>query len=165
MKEKIRIDYNSRKSDGFVDELFHPIHQMFKVRFDDGYENIFFTDVDSGRWIEQDIGFTLLAEMVGEKINSNHKSGGKIIRTLHWYHSTEKMDTSPVNFAFFHYYLGSFPVFEIYAPNRRFLFSMILVNKDFWQVFKIEDDWSFSESEKLMKKLPRILEEIINDKD
>lgn len=163
MEEKISIDYNSRISEGIVDELFHPIHRMYTVKFDDGYENIFFTDVESGRWLEQDLGFTSLAESVGEKIKYLFPGSVKTKRDLQWYTSEEDEWAEPVYFGFYHYKLGAFPVFEIYAPNRRFLFSMILVNKDFWQVFKIEDDWDYNNSEKLMNALPEILEIYIDD--
>src|ERR671913_428184 len=104
MEEKIKIDYNSKSTEGLVEELYHPIHLMYRVRFEDGYENIFFTDVDSGKWLEQDIGFTALAAVVGEKIGAVYSKSTRIKRKLHWYYLEE--EPVPVNFAFYYYKLG-----------------------------------------------------------
>ena len=50
-----------------VYEIVHRHHNMYKVSFESGYENIFYTDVETGKWIEEDLGFTSLANKVGQQ--------------------------------------------------------------------------------------------------
>jgi len=51
-----------------VTAIDHPYQQVYHVLFDDGYENIFFTDVETGNWIEEDLGETALAASFGTKL-------------------------------------------------------------------------------------------------
>ena len=63
--------YLKRGNDFFsakVTEINHPYHQLYHVQFEDGYENVFFTDAETGNWIEEDLGATALAGNFGKKI-------------------------------------------------------------------------------------------------
>ncbi len=59
---EIRIDGKIQVAS--ISEILHPVHRMFFAIMEDSYSNIFFTDVETGEWIEQDLGFTRLAEAV-----------------------------------------------------------------------------------------------------
>ena len=50
-------------------KAMHYRNNIFRVCFENGYENIFYTNVENGKWIEEDLGYTLLAELVGTQIN------------------------------------------------------------------------------------------------
>ena len=59
------LEFENQTTKVLIEEIYHPIHQMVHVIFEDGYENIFFTDIETGQWIEQDMGATALAKAVG----------------------------------------------------------------------------------------------------
>ena len=62
MNTTIHIQHNGEMIPGNAIEVPHRQHNMYKIIFDNGYENVFYTDVESGKWIEEDLGFTQLAE-------------------------------------------------------------------------------------------------------
>ncbi len=150
----MNIYYNGRNSRVEISEIYHPVHLMVHARFDDGYENIFFTDVESGRWTEQDLGFTELAGLIGEKYKSGSKGKKSVFRKLKWHFSI--VDGKPVHFAYNNYSFSSLRVFEIFSPNRRYLFAMVCISRTEWKVLKIPGDFIYDND--LIINLTRILE-------
>ena len=65
-----------------VTKIDHPYHQSYHVLFEDGYENIFFTDVETGNWIEEDLGETTLAANFGTKLYQLNGTAGLHRKTL-----------------------------------------------------------------------------------
>jgi hypothetical protein len=154
----MNILYNGSNTDVEFSEIYHPLHSMVHLRFADGYENIFFTDVETGRWTEQDLGFTELADLVGEKYESRFKPKKSVYRKLKWHYSIQ--DKKPIHFAYSHYKIFDLPVFEIYSPSRRYLFAMVCITKTEWKVIKIPGDLRYDNH--LILELTRILEPHVN---
>ena len=148
------ILYNDRYIEVEYSEIYHPLHLMIHARFEDGYENIFFTDVETGKWSEQDLGFTELAELVGEVFKSQFKGKKLVYRKLKWHFSIQ--DKKPIHFAFSHYKFFDLSVFEIYSTSRRYLFAMLCVTKTNWKVIKIPGKIQYDNN--LIFKLTKILE-------
>jgi len=154
----MNILYNGSNTEVEFSEIYHPLHSMVHMRFADGYENIFFTDVETGRWTEQDLGFTELADLVGEKYESRIKTKKSVYRKLKWHYSIQ--DKKPIHFAYSHYKIFDLPVFEIYSPSRRYLFAMVCITKTEWKVIKIPGDLRYDNN--LILELTRILEPHVN---
>ena len=119
----------------------HPMHLMAKVCFEDGYENIFFTDVETGDWIEQDLGFTSLAKQTGQSLAEYFNYQCDEYKPLQWFNS----GGSNYVFGYHKYMSGEFTVFEIYHQNLRYMFSAIQCKDGLWQVIMFNGDlsWNF----------------------
>lgn len=150
----MNILYNGSHTEVDFSEIYHPLHSMVHAKFEDGYENIFFTDVETGKWTEQDLGFTELAERVGKTFDSQVKGKKPIYRKLKWHYSIQ--DKKSIHFAYSYYKIFDLPVFEIFSPSRRYLFAMVCVTKTEWKVIKIPGDLRFDNN--LIPELTRILE-------
>src|SRR6476620_4349543 len=88
-----------------VTDLKHPIHQMYFVNFPDGYQNIFFSDAETGEWIEEDLGNTQLAKEVGFCLHPNGNSA-KILRKLCWIREMNHDSLNFLHFAFYKFQLS-----------------------------------------------------------
>jgi hypothetical protein len=67
-----------------VTELTNPIQAMVFVEFENGYGNIFFADPEGGDWVEQDLGFTRLASIVGGQLKYVVSQIAILKRSLVW---------------------------------------------------------------------------------
>ena len=150
----MNIYYNGRNSRVEYLKIYHPVHLMAHVRFPDGYENIFFTDVESGKWTEQDLGFTELARLFGEQYKFKSTGEKSIYKKLVWHFCIH--DGKPFHFAYCQYKIFDFSTFEIYSPNRRYLFAMVCVSSTEWKVIKIPGETMYDND--LIICLTRILE-------
>ncbi|GAC1427731.1 MAG: hypothetical protein NVSMB7_04660 [Chitinophagaceae bacterium] len=115
-----------------VTAIDHPYHQLYHVRFDDGYENIFFTDVETGNWIEEDLGETALAGNFGMKVYQLNGPSGQACKALAWCKAS--VGAKIISFGFYTYMEGNDTVFEVYAANRKFLYLFRNHNSR-WQVY------------------------------
>ena len=138
--------------------IIHPIHHMYHCHFNDGYENIFFTDPESGNWVEQDIGYTALSAQLGSRFSRLDDEPVRQ-RKLTWYRC-DSID-SRVQFGFFPFMISTFPAFEIYAPNKRFLFTIVQLNDITWQVFRITGPGAWQGGNKIVHMLPGVLENFL----
>jgi len=159
MVQRITIRYDDQPWEGLVTEIEHPVHFMYHILFEDGYENIFFTDPETDRWIEQDIGESQVAQLVGEELTrmmpASQKRG---CLAINWFYGSfqEKL----VHFGYHRYNLDEFIVFEIFAPNKRFLYTLVKLKKDHWKVFRLANaEWSGDSC--LDSDLPYILEKYV----
>ena len=160
MKDKIQIQVEGNYVEGDVRYIYHPLHKMFQVTFDDGYSNIFFTDVESGKWVEQDLGFTDLASEVGVKLVEEETLEIER-RELQWYtgeHGVKGEQPESLFFGYYRYMILNYTAFEIYAPNRRYLYTIVQLNPELWQIFKIYGPAEWDGGKDLIDKLPTILE-------
>ena len=73
------------ESFAWVTEIPNRHHNMFKVIFKNGYENIFFTDVETGLWVEEDMGFTQLAQDIGAQIRDFARNPIHVPKILTWH--------------------------------------------------------------------------------
>lgn len=120
-----------------VTAVKHPYHRVYRILFDDGYENIFFTDVETGSWIEEDLGETTLAASFGTKVffladhifipTPENKS-------LAWCKASAA--DKIVCFGFYTFTAQDDTIFEVYGDNRKFLYVFRRSAKR-WKVYDV----------------------------
>lgn len=126
-----------------VSEMEHPVQSMFHVAFDNGYENIFYKSVDKGDWIEQDIGQTITAKCIGSIIEQNY-TVEYCNKPLNYIEA--RTPYGNLNFYYFKYHSSGFKLFEIYALNKRYVFSVVLFNDYSWELHKMPGSyWNYPE--------------------
>ena len=126
---KIENDIHSAR----VTPITHPHHQVFHVVFEDGYENIFFTDAETGNWIEEDLGETSLATSLGAKLSQVDDSSFIPRKALAWCRAS--IADMIINFGFRTYMENNLTVFEVYADNRKFLCNLVKNKKGKWIMY------------------------------
>lgn len=158
MEHAIHLQVDGHTQAVTLNEVVHPIHCMFHAVFDDGYENIFFADVESGEWVEQDVGFTSLAAMIGKKIEHLYFfDWGK--KEIKWF-DEEEDDGKHLHFGYHADHTAGYLVYEIFAPNRRYMFTLVKLQSHVWQLFKIPGSgWDYNQD--YVQQIPFILDEII----
>ena len=157
MEHAVKLNVDGESQLVKLNEMVHPIHCMFHVSFEDGYENIFFADVESGRWVEQDVGFSSLAEMIGKKINNLYHFS-PVKKTITWCHERDD-DDQLVHFGYHQDTSGGYLVYEIFAANRRYMFTLVRLHNHVWQLFKIPGSgWGYDQE--YVQKIPFMLDEM-----
>jgi hypothetical protein len=141
MNHAAYLKFEETTSKVIVEEIYNPIHQMVHVIFEDGYENVFFTDIETGGWIEQDLGFTSLGQAVGKLICSDDPAK-KTTRKIVWYH--ENNGKKPLHFGFLKYHSAGNTFYAIFASNKRYMFTLFK-NKHLWKVLSHVNlhSWNF----------------------
>ena len=111
----------------------HPHHYLYHVVFEDGYENMFFTSVETGVWIEEDLGETDLAAAVGSKLMQVLEPESRPLKPLSWCRAT--IADMAINFGFYTYVENTHTVFEVYTDNQKFLCNLVKNNKGCWVMY------------------------------
>lgn len=132
MENMIYLNIDGEEIAAWVLEIPNRNHHMFKVSFTNGYENIFFTDVETGQWIEEDLGFTELAKTVGWHLRPFLKSPIHVPKLLVWH--CQLYDDKLLNFGFFCYNKGVNKLYEIYNANKKYLYTLMDMENDEWQI-------------------------------
>ena len=132
MENIIYLDVDGNETFGSVSRVSNKMHNMFRIVFKDGYENIFYTDVESGRWIEEDLGFTELAMKVGSQIREFIKSPVHVPKLLIWH--KESLENHSYHFGFFCFSKGRFKMYEIYNNNKKYMYTIVDMQNDEWQI-------------------------------
>ena len=104
----------------------HPVQSMYKAIFQDGYENLFYCDVESGEWVEEDLGKTALASILGEKMLRLY--GNHCTQPLSW--CRVSIAGMPVQFGFYIFSQAGRTCCNVYNDNRKFLCSLIKARKN-----------------------------------
>jgi hypothetical protein len=127
-----------------ITEILNPVQSMVFIEFENGYGNIFFMDCESGRWVEQDLGFTRLAEIIGNELKYIIKPGAAEDREIKWIKKSINLEL--FHFGYSKFISGEEQRYEIFASNKRYMFSLIKKGEDTWKIFKIQgtEDWKFS---------------------
>ena len=131
MNKIIYLEINDTLQAAVVKEIAHPRHSVFHVSFENGYENIFFTDVESGKWLEEDLGFTRLAATVGQSVTQHLSEPVLVPRPLVW----QKNDGITV-FGFYNYNYEDNEIYEIYRPNHKFMCYLLRTSNNDWYLLK-----------------------------
>jgi hypothetical protein len=141
MNHAAYLKFENTTSKVIVEEIYSPIHQMVHVIFEDSYENVFFSDIETGEWIEQDLGFTALARAVGMLITGNTREKYPT-QQLTWYH--ENNGAKPISFGFLKYRSGGNTFYAVFASNKRYMFTLFK-NKHLWKVLSHTNlhSWNF----------------------
>ncbi len=112
-----------------VTAIEHPHHRLYHVVFEDGYENMFFTDVQTGEWIEEDLGKTMLAAALGEKLLQLQDASINCPPTRRLYWCRASIADMVVNFGFYSYTENTKTIFEVYGVNHKFLCNLVKSQK------------------------------------
>lgn len=141
MSGTVYIEFENEASWVVVDTIIHPIHKMVHALFENGYENIFFTDVATGEWIEQDLGMTALAGIIGNIAEVNDGADWPKQEII-WYRGSH--ETRLVLFGYIKYKNSGFTFYEIFGINRRYMFTLFKSNQT-WKVFSHSKQlaWNF----------------------
>ncbi|MEO6584026.1 MAG: hypothetical protein ABIO05_06860 [Ferruginibacter sp.] len=129
----IYLNIDNLQMSAEVTEVTHRNHNMYKVVFSNGYENIFFTDVETGNWIEEDLGFTTLADAVGNQIQIFKRNFIHVPKLLIW-HSQVSYDDRAISFGFFSFMKGKHKLYEIYNSNKKYMYTLIDMENDEWHI-------------------------------
>lgn len=114
------------------EEFYNRHHHMFKVNFENGYENIFYTDVETGEWMEEDLGFTSLAKSIGEEINTFMRQPVHVPKMLTWHR--KHIDDTLFLFGFFAFKKGQHNMYEIFNQNRKYMYTLVQMDSEDWQI-------------------------------
>ncbi|WP_315822241.1 hypothetical protein [Paraflavitalea speifideaquila] len=114
-------------------------------------------DVEYGQWVEQDMGFTVLADMIGKKIDQLYYFDW-CKKMLTWFEEPE--NDKHIRFGYHADHTAGYLVYEIFAPNRRYMFTLVKLQSHVWQLFKIPGSgWAYDQE--YVQKIPFILDEIV----
>ncbi len=112
--------------------VIHYRNNIFLVSFQNGYQNIFYTDVENGKWIEEDIGYTKLASLVGEQINKYLHYPVHVPKILRWQYGVLGQNSRV--FGYYGYRNGNCNMFEIYNSNKKYLYTLLEIENEEWQI-------------------------------
>jgi hypothetical protein len=132
MENLIFVNYQCNESFAWINKIPNRKQLMYHVHFKEGYENIFYRDVETGNWIEEDLGFTYLAKQVGEQINRHYPSLPHAPKILQWEYHPENGVLNA--FGYFQYRNFNHTLYEIYNMAHRYLYTLMLDNSGTWQV-------------------------------
>jgi len=155
MNNTTYLEFENQTSKVVIEEIFHPIHQMVHVIFEDGYENIFFTDIEAGEWIEQDLGATDLAKAVGILAEGKQKETSPSTIELKWYH--ENNGCKPIHFGYIKYRSAGNNFYAIFAANKRYMFTLFK-KKQLWKVMSHTNLHSWNFDLDYFQEIPFILD-------
>jgi hypothetical protein len=132
MSNIIYLEIDGTETLAWVSEIVHRHHTMYKVSFKNGYENIFYTDVETGKWIEEDLGFTILAHEVGKQIKSFMKNPIHVPKLLTWH--KQYINDKLVCFGFFNFMNGNQKFYQIYNANKKYMYTLVDMDNNEWQI-------------------------------
>ncbi len=95
-------------------------------------ENIFYADVENGQWIEEDLGYTLLAAKVGEQIIQRLNYPVHVPKILTW--QQIEPGISDKKFGYYQFRQGRDTLLEIYDQNKKYLYTLAEADADEWQI-------------------------------
>jgi lysophospholipid acyltransferase (LPLAT)-like uncharacterized protein len=131
MNEILHISLDGQEAAVLISEIPHRHHQMYKVTLENGYSNIFFTDVETGQWVEEDLGFTNLARQIGNQVRGLQFKTIHVPKLLNWHKVIIR--EKPVAFGFFCFMHGSYKMFEIYNSNKKYMYTLVEMHEE-WQI-------------------------------
>lgn len=112
-------------------EINHKYHLMYRIWVGE-YSNIIFRDAETGRWIEEDLGFTSLAQKLGVQLLKKKLHSLFIPKKINWqpFHKTVQM------FGYYAAPLGDSTLYEIYGDNRKFKYSLLHKGLYDWELLQ-----------------------------
>lgn len=132
MKQNYYVDFEDRLQRVKLRKIADTRHSMFFVQFEDGYENVFFTDIETGEWMEQDLGPTHLAASLGELISTHYQNTFPNYSTqLTWFEPAGRLR---FRFGYVKRNNGNKVIYDIYHSNKRFMFTLIKDEEEGWEI-------------------------------
>ncbi len=131
MKEKYYLAFENDVQRISVQKVADTRHTMFYVQFENGYANVFFTDIETGQWLEQDLGDTALARSVGQLVNHHQENTVSYLSDLNWF---EPSGRTKFRFGYIKRKSGDTVFYDIYHSNKRFMFTLIRDADEGWEI-------------------------------
>jgi len=129
----INVTTEGKDLTAWVSELGQRSRFIFRVFFSSHYENIFFKDVENGRWIEEDLGYTELAQKVGKLICKELELPSiHVPKLLNWHF--EKINDQDFCFGFTTFMMGDQVAYEIYDAKKKYLYTIFELGEDNWEM-------------------------------
>lgn len=132
MDNIINLQIDGFKCTAVISEIVHRHHKMFKISFNNGYENIFYTDVETDKWIEEDLGFTLLAKEIGNQIKKNKRYSLPDTKILTWH--KQYINDKLICFGFYSLINGKQKFYQIYKANKKYMYTLVDMENNEWQI-------------------------------
>ena len=132
MNSIIHIQASGEAATLLVTEIPHMQHTMYHVIMECGYANVFYTDVETGKWVEEDLGFTDLATQIGKEVRNLKLRSVHVPKILTWH--TAFIEDKSIHFGFFSFMHGDNKMFEIYHSNKKYQYTLEEVSHDEWHI-------------------------------
>jgi hypothetical protein len=139
-----------------ITELPNPIQPMAYIEFENGYANVFFVDLETGRWVEQDLGFTQLAEVLGPQLKYILHEQAFSKNNFTWFRKS--INKELFHFGYYSYRSDKEKVYEIFAANRRYMFTLISKAKGRWQILLMPGTKKWAFNKKYLEIIPYLVE-------
>lgn len=139
-----------------ITEMPNPIQPMAFIEFENGYENIFFIDLETGNWVEQDLGFTQLAEVLGPQLKYILHDHSCLKKPFNWCKKT--LNHRIYHFGYCAYGSDKEKVYELFASNRRYMFTLIKKAKNRWQILLMPGTKNWAYNKKYLEIVPYLIE-------
>ena len=133
----ISLPFDGRETMATVCESDCRHREIFKVIFSNEYENIFYRDVENGKWVEEDLGYTDLARLVGSKLIGRLAGPVHVPKLLNWH--TEVWNGTPCKFGFTCTPRDEERIFEIYDHRKKYMYSLVENESDGWEILGNQD--------------------------
>jgi hypothetical protein len=139
-----------------ITEFPNPIQPMAFIEFENGYSNIFFLDLETGKWVEQDLGFTHLAEALGTQLRHILHDYSSLKKNFRW--CRKSLNHKVFHFGFYTYVSGKDLAYEIFAANRRYMFTLIKKARGRWQICILPGTEAWTYDKRYLEIIPYLLE-------
>lgn len=138
-----------------VEEIPHRHQNMCKASFKNGYENIFYTDVETGKWIEEDLGFTALAATIGKEMQNFLRTPYHVPKLLTWHN--QYVNGAHLTFGFFVFMHGSQKIYQIFNAGRKYLYTLTEMDNEEWQMLGNANHLQSNIDHSLLQRIMEIL--------
>ena len=132
MKSNICLLIDGTPVSATFTEIPNRRHNMFELAFENGYYNIFFSDVETGIWIEEDLGATKLAADFGKLIKDQLRSSIHVPKLLTWHN--QAIEKKLISFGFYSFMKDKYKMYEIYNINKRYMYTLVEMENEDWQI-------------------------------
>jgi hypothetical protein len=138
-----------------ITELPNPIQPMAFIEFENGYANVFFIDLETGNWVEQDLGFTQLADVLGPQLKHILHEQTRLKNNFTW--CRKSISQEVFHFGYCTYDSDKERVYEIFATNRRYMFTLIRKAKGRWQILLMPGTKKWAFNKKYLEIVPYLV--------
>ena len=157
MQQLIYLQIENGECPIVVTDIPNPVQPMVHIDFDGEYQNIFLRDPESGDWIEQDLGFTALAKMVGIKLDTLYYPDPDNLKELTWHTACDGKDI--FRFGLCAEHSGHEEFFEVFAANRRYMFTLVKHPTGQWYFYKQPGAGGWDFDLRYYEKVPAFIDE------
>jgi hypothetical protein len=156
MSNIIFLKIDGEETYAWVTEISQRIRNIFRIEFKNEYENIFYKDVETGRWIEEDLGYTALADEVGNQISNFVFNTIHVPKLLVWH--TEIIEGKYFRFGFISHVHGEQILYEIYNAEKKYLYTLAenSAGND-WQVLSNRPSLITEKEKKFIEQIIQVL--------